>query len=55
MADDLDDLDEASGDPQPRKAAGWSSSTSGTRPSHRDPGCSPGVVFSRLRVVAEPN
>jgi hypothetical protein len=43
MANDLDDLDETRGDPQPAKAAGWSSSTSGTRPSCRDPGCSKGA------------
>jgi hypothetical protein len=30
MANDLDDLDGTGGGPQPAKAAGWSSSTSGT-------------------------
>src|SRR5512132_1991035 len=32
MANDLDVLDGAEGGPQPRRAASWSSSTSGTRP-----------------------
>jgi len=38
MANDLDDLDGAKGDPQRRRAASWSSSTSGTQPSCRHHG-----------------